>query len=140
MISSSKWAKHFWRQNKQRYCLTCSVGGEIVSSCSRKDGKRSKSVLKLMVAIIFLGSIRINAKAFLELLEIKPRTNSYKWILNEYRDMLNLITYMPKVKNPFSVYSMHCFLCRLNSECARSVYRTELSCCVWKPKINYLAV
>ena len=49
-----------------------------MSSCHSKGGKRSKSVLKMRVAIIFLDSIRINAKPVLELLRIEPGTNSYK--------------------------------------------------------------
>ena len=31
-------------------------------------------------------------------------------------------------------YSMHCLLCKLNVECARSVYCTEQPCCVFKAK------
>ena len=40
--------------------IICSGSGAIVSSCSEEE--RSESVLKLRVAITFLGSIRINAK------------------------------------------------------------------------------
>ena len=50
-----------------------------MSSCSRKGGKLSKSALKLRVAIIFFGSIQINAKTLLELLGIEPRTNNYRY-------------------------------------------------------------
>ena len=49
-----------------------------MSSCSRKGGKRSKSVLNLRVAIIFFGSIRIKAKTLFETPGIEPGTNSYK--------------------------------------------------------------
>ena len=42
---------------------------------------------------------------------------------NEYRDMLNLITYK-KLETCF-LYSMHSFLSWLNVKCARNVYCTE---------------
>ena len=56
------------------------VVGRMVSlrSCSRKDGKRSKSVWNSRETIIFFGCIRIKAKTLLEIVGIEPGTNSYK--------------------------------------------------------------
>ena len=43
-----------------------------MSSCRKKDGKHSKSVLNLRVTIIFFGNIQIKANTLLGILIFEP--------------------------------------------------------------------
>ena len=53
MVSQAKGAEHFLWQNIQRHRFICSIVGATVSSCSRKDGKRSKLVLNFKGELCF---------------------------------------------------------------------------------------